>query len=588
MVVGVARPHATVTRAPRGGDGDARDRHVALDGGDRREADAARRRARPPPTSSWRKVPKKYRVGLVSFARARRARGAADRRPRRSSQPALATLQPGEGTALGDAVALALRRRASGSAQGRHHPADVDARDLRRRRARAAGRTPRGRRAPREGAARPRLHRSWSARRTASSQQKLTGGYTQTIRVPPSPQTLQTDRADDAAGKFFTAVDDTGLREVYEQLGSRLGHKQRGARDHRRVRRRGGRAAAHRRRAVGALVPEGPVKRVLAARRRSPLPPPCAHASRRRAGATNECRGFRSACRSPGRGSSSRPRPRCRGRRSQYQLSCPKGYIVGGLDAELSDRAIDVSFLGTLGSPVEPGDHDDRATPSSSRRTSAAGARAPSFRPHIGCMPGAGGGGRASRPSRHVFPPGQPTVAARQERAASHPGAPASCAACARERAARRRVSTRSASAGDAADARAGRAASRATQRRPRRARHRRDPRAAPAAVRARRRPGRRRLRGGEVSFGQPAPAADAAGDPARVVLVPGSPSGGAMRYAVTFTNLDVLASVAGSATLVAALRRRRRSSCSRSRALCVALARPHRYDARRRRARRP
>ena len=43
------------------------------------------------------------------------------------------------------------------------------------------------------------------------------------------------------------------------------------------------------------------------------------------------------------------PRPRV-----EYQLTCPRGHIVGGLDARLSDRAIDVNFLGTLGSPVNP------------------------------------------------------------------------------------------------------------------------------------------------------------------------------------------------------------------------------------------
>ena len=39
----------------------------------------------------------------------------------------------------------------------------------------------------------------------------------------------------------------------------------------------------------------------------------------------------------------------------EFQLSCPKRFIVGGLDAELSDRAIDVGFVGGMGSPVNPG-----------------------------------------------------------------------------------------------------------------------------------------------------------------------------------------------------------------------------------------
>ena len=41
--------------------------------------------------------------------------------------------------------------------------------------------------------------------------------------------------------------------------------------------------------------------------------------------------------------------------RVEFQMTCPRGHVVGGLDARLSVRGIDVSFLGTLGSPVNPG-----------------------------------------------------------------------------------------------------------------------------------------------------------------------------------------------------------------------------------------
>jgi hypothetical protein len=82
------------------------------------------------------------------------------------------------------------------------------------------------------------------------------------------------------------------------------------------------------------------------------------------------------------------PRPR-----AEWQLSCPKGYIVGGLDAELSQRAIDVTFDGTLGSPVNPGVTTSRAAVFIGSYVGGT-ARAPSFRPHVGCMPTAGSGGR--------------------------------------------------------------------------------------------------------------------------------------------------------------------------------------------------
>ena len=55
-------------------------------------------------------------------------------------------------------------------------------------------------------------------------QNQLPGGFTETIRVPPSPSTLQLI-ARTSGGQFFTARSDERLREVYDQLRSRIGHK---------------------------------------------------------------------------------------------------------------------------------------------------------------------------------------------------------------------------------------------------------------------------------------------------------------------------------------------------------------------------
>ena len=99
-------------------------------------------------------------------------------------------------------------------------------------------------------------------------------------------------------------------------------------------------------------------------------------------------------------------------RHVQFQLACPRRYVVGGLDAELSNRAIDVTFPGRLGSPVNPG---ITTTTSALFDGFYVGAlrRVTSFRPHVGCIPSAGGGGSpptllALRPA--VFPPGRPVV----------------------------------------------------------------------------------------------------------------------------------------------------------------------------------
>ena len=91
-----------------------------------------------------------------------------------------------------------------------------------------------------------------------------------------------------------------------------------------------------------------------------------------------------------------------------WQLTCPRGYIVGGLDAELTHRTIDVSFLGMLGSPVNPGITTSRsATFVGTYVGAASGSR--SFKPYIGCMPTSGGGTRVPT-SVSVFPPGQPVT----------------------------------------------------------------------------------------------------------------------------------------------------------------------------------
>jgi len=101
--------------------------------------------------------------------------------------------------------------------------------------------------------------------------------------------------------------------------------------------------------------------------------------------------------------SGSVPRPRV-----EYQLTCPRGHVVGGLDARLSERAIDVGFLGTLGSPVNPGITTSRSVVFFATYVGAS-ARAPSFKPFIGCMPGAGGGSRVPT-SATVVRPGRPTI----------------------------------------------------------------------------------------------------------------------------------------------------------------------------------
>jgi hypothetical protein len=149
------------------------------------------------------------------------------------------------------------------------------------------------------------------------------------------------------------------------------------------------------------------------------------------AGATNECRGLQICVKVrgpwvvvPGEGGAARAGV-------QFQLSCPKGYLAGGLDAELTDRAIDLDFPGLLGSPVGPGTTTSRSVVFHGVYTGPS-RRTPTFRPHLGCIP-TGGGGTGPVPYRNpqaVFPPGQPTI--RRERTVQlHVGSVRAFAACA-------------------------------------------------------------------------------------------------------------------------------------------------------------
>ena len=124
------------------------------------------------------------------------------------------------------------------------------------------------------------------------------------------------------------------------------------------------------------------------------------------AGATSECRGLQVCVRVAG------PWvvvPAARAP-AQFQLSCPRGFVVGGLDAELSDRAIDIDFLGLVGSPVNPGVTTTRSVVFRGVYTGT-GVGPTTYRPHVGCIPTAGGGsGPVPYRRLQAFPPGRPTI----------------------------------------------------------------------------------------------------------------------------------------------------------------------------------
>ena len=131
-----------------------------------------------------------------------------------------------------------------------------------------------------------------------------------------------------------------------------------------------------------------------------------------RAQATSECRGLHVCVRVVGPWvavpvRTAAPRPR-----AEFQLSCPRRYVVGGIDADASIRGIDITFLGKLGSPVNPGVSTSRAAVFVATYTGRT-AIAPTFRPHIGCIP-TSGGGSGPVPYRAVAPAAPPTTTIRR------------------------------------------------------------------------------------------------------------------------------------------------------------------------------
>jgi hypothetical protein len=120
------------------------------------------------------------------------------------------------------------------------------------------------------------------------------------------------------------------------------------------------------------------------------------------ASATNECRGLQVCVPVAGPWVLASPG------QVEFQLACPKKFVIGGLDAEASNHGIDIGFVGSLGSPVNPG-----ITTSTSAiflgRLVRGRDLAASFRPHIGCIPASGGGPRGQT-AYHAFAPGKPSV----------------------------------------------------------------------------------------------------------------------------------------------------------------------------------
>ncbi len=220
MIVGVARPHASVSvQREEATVLIAIDSSLSMSAQDVRPSRLVA--AQSAAQAFVDGMPKKFRVGVIGFA-GRAYVAVPPTEDRELVHSALEALKPGEGTALGDAVALGTRlARAERTSDGRIPPTAMlvisDG-------AQMSGRTTPEVAATQARSAHIPVYTVVVGTPDGVVNVPVAGGYHAQLRVPPSPETLRTV-ARITAGQFSTAPDATRLRQIYEKLGSRLGHR---------------------------------------------------------------------------------------------------------------------------------------------------------------------------------------------------------------------------------------------------------------------------------------------------------------------------------------------------------------------------
>jgi Ca-activated chloride channel family protein len=219
MIVGVARPHATVTVARK-----EATILLALDVSRSMSATDVKpsrmAAARLAATAFLAKVPKQYRIGIIAVG-SNATLALPPTLDRALAAESLKTMRRSEGTALGDALALAARvGEKQRNSSGEQIPTAVLVI--------SDGANQGSRTTPQAAAARARalhipVYTVLLGTPNGIVTRTLTGGFREQIRVPADPQTLQTI-ARSTGGEFFTAPSAERLQDVYKRLGTRLGH----------------------------------------------------------------------------------------------------------------------------------------------------------------------------------------------------------------------------------------------------------------------------------------------------------------------------------------------------------------------------
>jgi Ca-activated chloride channel family protein len=169
-------------------------------------------------------APEKYRIGLVAFATDARV-VAPPTRDRELVRQALAQLRTGEGTALGDAIAKAVEvGRAAGQPLDENEP-PIPTSVL----VLSDGKQDGGGVSPQRAAeiARNRdvpVYTVALGTPDGVVEVPLAGGYRARVQVPPDPNTLRRISLL-TGGRFFAVPTGAGLKAVYRDLASRVGHE---------------------------------------------------------------------------------------------------------------------------------------------------------------------------------------------------------------------------------------------------------------------------------------------------------------------------------------------------------------------------
>lgn len=219
MIVGVARPRATLTVAKK-----EATIILALDVSRSMSAtDVSPSRlqaARAAASAFLTEVPEAFRIGVVAIG-SNAVVALPPTQDRALARQSLATLRRSEGTALGDAIALAVQlgQKQRTSSSESIPTAVVVISD---------GANQGSRTSPEAAAARARalhipVYTVLVGTPNGVVERTLTGGFRERIRVPASPDTLRTI-ARTSSGEFFSAPTASRLRDVYRRLGTRLGH----------------------------------------------------------------------------------------------------------------------------------------------------------------------------------------------------------------------------------------------------------------------------------------------------------------------------------------------------------------------------